>query len=69
MQSHLDRPLVMTQLAATSHISSAHFINLFKAQTGYTPKDYFTRLRMHQACQLLNSTSMSIKENRPTTRL
>jgi hypothetical protein len=35
---------------------------LFKAQTGYAPKDYFTRLKMHHASQLLNGTNLSVKE-------
>ena len=44
------------------NISPAHFIELFKEQIGYSPKDYFTRLKMHRACQLLAGTNLSIKE-------
>jgi AraC-like DNA-binding protein len=62
MRAHLDRPLRMSQLAAMANISAAHFTDLFKAQTGYAPKDYFTRLKMHKACQLLDSTSLPVKE-------
>lgn len=62
MRSHLDRPLRMSRLAAMCNISPAHFIELFKEQIGYSPKDYLTRLKMHRACQLLAGTSLSIKE-------
>ena len=62
MRTHLDRPLRMAQLAAICNFSTPHFTKLFKVQTGYTPKDYFTRLKMHQASQLLNNTGLSIKE-------
>jgi AraC-like DNA-binding protein len=34
---------------------------LFKEQTGYSPIDYFIRLRMHQACQLLDTSQLSVK--------
>ena len=34
---------------------------LFKEQTVFAPIDYFNRLRMHSACQLLDTTGMSIK--------
>ena len=36
-------------------------MDLFKQQTGYTPIDYFIQLRMHRACQLLDTTDLSIK--------
>lgn len=62
MRAHMDRPLQMRQLAAMCSFSSPHFTELFKAQTGYAPKDYFTRLKMHHASQLLNGTNLSVKE-------
>jgi AraC-like DNA-binding protein len=62
MRAHLDRPLRMSQLAAMANLSVAHFTEVFKTQTGYAPKDYFTRLKMHQASQLLDSTELSVKE-------
>ena len=62
MRTHFDRPLRMEQLAAMCGFSPPHFTSLFKTQTGYAPKDYFTRLKMHHASQLLIGTHLSVKE-------
>jgi len=62
MRNHLDRPLKMVHLAGICGFSPPHFTSLFRAQTGFAPKDYFTRLKMHHASQLLNGTNLSVKE-------
>lgn len=62
MREHLDRPLQVATLAAVANISQSHFFALFKRRTGRAPMDYFTRLRMQQACRLLDGTSASVKE-------
>ena len=61
MREHLAEPLRAPQLAALASFSTAYFNQAFKAQTGYTPVDYLIRLRMHQACQLLDATTLSVK--------
>jgi len=62
MKKHLDQPLKVPHLAAMVNLSSSHYSALFKRQTGYAPIDYFIRLRLHQACQLLDNTDLSVKE-------
>ncbi len=62
MKQHLGRALRVSQLAALAGVSPSHYTALFKARTGYSPIDYFIRLRMHRACQLLDTTRLSIKE-------
>ena len=62
MAQHLDRPLQVATLAAKAKLSPSHFFALFKRRTGTAPMDYFTRLRMQHACQLLNEASLSVKE-------
>jgi transcriptional regulator GlxA family with amidase domain len=62
MNEHLDQPLQVATLAALAEVSPSHFFALFKQLTGCPPMEYFTRLRMRQACRLLDSTSASVKE-------
>ena len=61
MKNHLHQPLNVRTLAAQASLSTSHYSALFKRQTGYAPIDYFTRLRMHRVCQLLEGSQHSIK--------
>lgn len=61
MKEHLSQPLMLDQLAALANLSRSRYAGLFKAQTGFAPIDYFNRLRMHQACQWLDTTEDSVK--------
>jgi AraC-like DNA-binding protein len=61
MMRHLDRPLRVSTLATEVNISPSHFFYLFKRHVGSTPIDYFIRLRLRQACLLLEETEMSVK--------
>ena len=59
---HLNKPIKVTQLAETANLSPSYFWALFKEKTGYAPIDFLIRLRMHQACHLLNRTEMTVKQ-------
>lgn len=61
MAQHLNRPLRVATLAARADLCKSHFSALFKRYVGGTPIDYFIRLRLQQACQLLENTEMSVK--------
>ncbi len=62
MEQHLHLPLSVGSLAAMVNLSASHFSALFKKESGYAVMDYFTRLRMHKASQLLDTTDLSVKE-------
>jgi len=62
MAEHLDEPLQVSALAAHANVSPSHYFALFKQQIGRPPIDFFIRLRMNHARQLLDSTSCSVKE-------
>jgi AraC family transcriptional regulator, arabinose operon regulatory protein len=62
MKLHLDQPATAASLAALANLSESHYRFLFKRQTGYAPLDYFIRLRMHKACQLLDTSNLTVKE-------
>ena len=61
-RENLTRSLTVADLAKVANISEAYFYILFQRQTGFTPMDYFIRLRMHRACQLLDTTDQPIRE-------
>ncbi|HWH68427.1 MAG TPA: AraC family transcriptional regulator, partial [Candidatus Sulfotelmatobacter sp.] len=62
MKAHLREPLQIPTLAAMVSLSRSHYTTLFRRVTGYAPLSYLNHLRMQRAVQLLNTTSLSIKE-------
>jgi AraC-like DNA-binding protein len=62
MWRHLNEPLRVSTLSALSGLSVSLFSSLFKCATGYAPIEFFIRLRMQRACELLRETTLSIKE-------
>ena len=61
MRLHLDRPLRLAELAALAGWSLSHFKARFREHTGYGCIDYFIRLRIHAACQLLDTSALDVK--------
>lgn len=61
MKRRLNQKLSLAMLASLAGLSPSQYTARFKAQTGYAPIDYFTRLRMHRACQLLDTTKLTVK--------
>lgn len=61
MRLHLDRPLRLAELAALAGWSPSHFKARFREHTGYGCIDYFIRMRIHAACQLLDTTTLDVK--------
>lgn len=62
MKQNLNRAATVASFAAMAHLSESHYRSLFKDETGYSPMDYFIRLRIHKACQVLDTTVLSVKE-------
>lgn len=62
MVEHLNQPLQVSTLAAQASVSTSHYFALFKRQVGTAPIDFFIRLRMNYARELLDSTRSSVKE-------
>ncbi|NEW07386.1 helix-turn-helix transcriptional regulator [Paenibacillus sp. SYP-B3998] len=61
MRENLDTEIALTQLASVANVSSPHLIRLFKKQTGYTPHQYFIRMRVERSKVLLQSGKDSLK--------
>jgi AraC-like DNA-binding protein/mannose-6-phosphate isomerase-like protein (cupin superfamily) len=62
MQSHLDDHPTLHDLALLAGISAPHYSALFRRRTGFAPVDYFLRLKIQRACQLLDTTEMRVDE-------
>jgi AraC-like DNA-binding protein len=62
MLAHMEGHLTLEQMASHSNLSVFGFAKKFKSMTGYPPMDYYIRLKIQKACQLLNTGSISIKE-------
>jgi len=62
MMAHLNQPLPVARLAALANMSPSHYTARFKRHTGCAPIDYFIRLRMSHARDLLMATSLNVKE-------
>lgn len=62
MNNNLQRTISLPELAAIAYLSPSRFSHLFKAQIGVSPVEYFIRLKMEKARNLLTTSLLSIKE-------
>jgi AraC family transcriptional regulator of arabinose operon len=60
MREHINQQLTLEQLAAVAAMSKYHFSNKYKRLTGYPPIRHFLNMKMEYACQLLDSSDLSI---------
>jgi AraC family transcriptional regulator of arabinose operon len=62
MRRDLHRPLRFTELAADMQISVSRLSHLFRTQTGVSPRRYLKSVRLRQAREFLEGSSLSVKE-------
>jgi len=62
MQEFLSQPLQVPALARLANLSPSHFFAVFKKRTGFAPKDFFIRLKIQRACDILEATDLCVKE-------
>ncbi|PQP90970.1 hypothetical protein CPT76_03565 [Paenibacillus sp. AR247] len=62
MMDRLEGTVTLKQLAAQARVSVPHFTQRFKEATGYSPIDYYLRLKIQLACRHLDLTQQSVKE-------
>ncbi|WP_416151662.1 helix-turn-helix domain-containing protein [Salipaludibacillus sp. HK11] len=62
MENHIHTSISLEDLANSTRLSKQHLTQLFKEEIGFPPIDYFLRLKIQRACQLLDLTNDSIKE-------
>ena len=62
MREHVTQPKDLATYASSAGYSVPQFCFWFKEHTGLSPMTYFTELRIQKACELLDTTALSIKE-------
>ena len=61
MAQRLDEHIHIPDVARMVNLSTSHFSVVFRKVTGFAPLDYFIRLKIRRACELLNTTSLPLK--------
>lgn len=62
MIDNVDKIIALEQMAKKAGMSKDHFIKVFSKKYGYTPMDYFIRMKMQKACELLVTTDYGISQ-------
>ncbi len=62
MVESLHKNLTLEELARHSKLSPAYYSYLFKQNTGYSPINYFLRLKVQKACTYLDISNLLVSE-------
>jgi AraC-like DNA-binding protein len=62
MLANITRRCTLDDFAAQACLSRSYFSRQFRKKTGYAPVEYFIRLKMQRACELLETTHMTVGE-------
>lgn len=62
MTEHLAGNVKLSDVARHTGVSKQHLIHLFKRETSLPPIEYYLRMKMQHAAQLLDLTDLSVKE-------
>lgn len=60
MHARLSEDISLYELAAEARLSVFHFARMFKQSIGVSPRVYLMRLRVERACELLETTNLSV---------
>ncbi len=60
LREHLGEPIALDAVATQVQLRPSQFRAIFRAETGFSPQEYLTRLRISRAKELLSGTPDSI---------
>jgi transcriptional regulator GlxA family with amidase domain len=60
MEQSIERPLAVSEFAASVALSNRQLERLFWKHLGYPPSRHYRKIRLERACQLLRQTAMPI---------
>ncbi|MFM0552084.1 AraC family transcriptional regulator [Paraburkholderia sediminicola] len=60
IRANLAGDLAISELAAQAGLSSFHFARVFRRETGETPHQFVSRLRLEEAARLLRATDQTV---------
>lgn len=62
LSSNINKIYTVEELAAQFNYSASHFSMMFKNKMGRSPIEYFIKLKIHHACQLLDQSKLRVNE-------
>ena len=62
MRDNVEKRLYLEELAQMANLSVTHYSALFKERTGFSPMDYFIRMKIQQASQVLGTTQNTVQD-------
>lgn len=62
MRENIEKPLRLKQIADFTGYSQSQFSSVFARQTGLSPIEYLNRLKIRQACQILDVSALKISQ-------
>lgn len=62
MYKQLHRLLTLDELSREFELSKSYINEIFQKNTGYAPMEFFTNLKMKEACRLLRSSELFVYE-------
>ncbi|HBO45770.1 MAG TPA: hypothetical protein DD670_17965 [Planctomycetaceae bacterium] len=62
MREHVAGRYTLQQFAQIAHMSPHHYCSLFKARYGFSPIEYFNRLKVRKAREMLDNDALQIRQ-------
>ena len=62
LNNNISKTFKVSDIAKQQNLSVSRFTELFKLKTGYSPVQYFNKLKIQKSCQYLYFTDLSMKE-------